>query len=156
MNIGEEFYCSRCMCQIEDEDDICPHCGYDPYHDTEVHLLEEGTLLNNGRYQIGAVIGSGGFGITYAAWDRKFDQPVAIKEYYRKKLCTRNTTEDDTVTVNPDSEYVYQKGLDRFIREAKILNTLENVKNVVPVIEWFEANNTAYIVMKCTAINLER
>lgn len=148
MNIGEEFYCSRCMRPVEDEEDICPHCGYDAYHDSDTHLLEEGTLLNNGRYQIGAVIGSGGFGITYAAWDRKFDQPVAIKEYYSKNLCERNTTEDDTVTVNPDSEYVYQKGLDRFIREAKILNTLENVKNVVPVIEWFEANNTAYIVMK--------
>lgn len=148
MNIGEEFYCSRCMRPVEDEEDICPHCGYDPYHDSDTHLLEEGTLLNNGRYQIGAVIGSGGFGITYAAWDRKFDQPVAIKEYYSRNLCERNTTEDDTVTVNPDSEYIYQKGLDRFIREAKILNTLENVKNVVPVIEWFEANNTAYIVMK--------
>ena len=148
MNIGEEFYCSRCMRIIEDEEEICPHCGYDPYHVKEEHMLEEGTLLNNGRYQIGAVIGSGGFGITYAAWDRKFDQPVAIKEYYSKSLCQRDTTEDDTVTVNPNSEYVYQKGLDRFIREAKILNTLENVKNVVPVIEWFEANNTAYIVMK--------
>lgn len=150
MNIGEKFYCSKCMREIEDEESKCPYhdCGYDPYHKTEEHMLEEGTLLNNGRYQIGAVIGSGGFGITYAAWDRKFDQPVAIKEYYSKKLCKRNTTEDDTVTVKANSEYMYQKGLDRFIREAKILNTLENVKNVVPVIEWFEANNTAYIVMK--------
>ncbi len=148
MNIGEKFYCSRCMRHIDDEDDVCPHCGYDPYDETEKHLLEEGTLLHEGRYQIGAVIGSGGFGITYAAWDRKFDQPVAIKEYYSKKLCERDTTEDDTVTVNRNSEYAYQKGLDRFIREAKILNTLENLKNVVPVIEWFEANNTAYIVMK--------
>lgn len=148
MNIGENFYCSRCMRMIEDDELICPHCGYDPYDETEEHILEEGTLLHNGRYQIGAVTGSGGFGITYAAWDRTFDQPVAVKEYYSKRLCTRNTTEDDTVTVNPDSEYAYQKGLDRFIREAKILNTLESVKNIVPVIEWFEANNTAYIVMK--------
>ena len=109
MNIGEEFYCSRCMRLIEDDEAKCPHCGYDPYHDSDTHHLEEGTLLNDGRYQIGAVIGSGGFGITYAAWDRKFDQPVAIKEYYSKNLCERNTTEDDTVTV-------------------------ENVKNVVPLI----------------------
>lgn len=156
MNIEERFYCSRCMREIEDEESICPHCGYDPYQQQNVYVLQEGTLLNNSRYQLGAVIGSGGFGITYAAWDIVLNQPVAVKEYYRRNICERDCSEDDNVIINPGMEGAYQKGLDRFIREARILGTLQNVKNIVPVLEWFEANNTAYIVMKYIhGVNLE-
>ena len=157
MNIGEKFYCSHCMKEIEDEECICPHCGYAPFQGHNAHTLEEGTLFQNGRYQIGAAIGSGGFGITYAAWDIVLDQPVAIKEYYPSNLCERDVSEDDSVIVNPGYEGLYQLGLLRFIREARILSTLQNLKNVVPVLEWFEANNTAYIVMKyISGVTLEK
>lgn len=148
MNIGENFYCPHCMKQINDDDSICPHCKYDLSQTQNVSILEEGTLLHNGRYQLGASIGSGGFGITYAAWDIALNHPVAIKEYFPHKLCERDSSEDDSVIVNPGREGLYHSGLFRFIREARILGTLHNVKNVVPVLEWFEANNTAYIVMK--------
>ncbi|MBQ6972782.1 MAG: leucine-rich repeat protein [Synergistaceae bacterium] len=148
MNIGEEFYCPHCMKQISYEEEKCPHCNYDLSQTQSVSFLEEGTLLQNGRYQLGVAIGSGGFGITYAAWDIALGHPVAIKEYYPQGLCERDSSEDDSVIINPGREGMYQAGLFRFIREARILGTLQNVKNVVPVLEWFEANNTAYIVMK--------
>ena len=148
MNIGERFYCPHCLREIEEDGIICPHCGYDPAKIQNVHILEEGTLLQNGRYQLGASIGSGGFGITYAAWDLVLNQPVAVKEYYPLNMCERDAEEDSSVITNPGSEGLYQSGLLRFIREARILATLQNLKNVVPVLEWFEANNTAYIVMK--------
>ena len=148
MNIGEKFYCSRCMREVNDEAIKCPHCGYDPFDKNKGWVLEEGTLLQNGRYQLGAVLGSGGFGITYAAWDLLLNYPLAIKEYYPRNLCERDVSEDDSVIINPGREGMYQSGLFRFIREARILGTLQNFKNVVPVSEWFEANNTAYIVMK--------
>ena len=148
MNIGEKFYCPRCLKEIEDEGIICPHCGHDPAKIQNVHILEEGTLLQNGRYQLGASIGSGGFGITYAAWDIVLNQPVAIKEYYPLNMCERDAEEDMNVIINPGYEGLYQSGLFRFIREARILAALQNLKNVVPVLEWFEANNTAYIVMQ--------
>ena len=148
MNIGEKFYCPRCLKEIEDEGIICPHCGHDPAKIQNVHILEEGTLLQNGRYQLGASIGSGGFGITYAAWDIVLNQPVAIKEYYPLRMCERYAEEDMNVIINPGYEGLYQSGLFRFIREARILAALQNLKNVVPVLEWFEANNTAYIVMQ--------
>ena len=157
MNIGEKFYCSRCMREIEDDGKICPHCGYDPFGQRSVWPLEEDTLLQNGRYQIGAVIGSGGFGINYAAYDLSLNHPVAIKEYYPRSLCERASSEDNSVIVNPSHEGLYQSGLFRFIREARILGTLQNLKNVVPVLEWFEANNTAYIVMKhISGVTLEQ
>ena len=136
------------MKEIDDDTITCPHCGYDPTQRRSVYALEEGTLLQNGRYQLGAVIGSGGFGITYAAWDLTLNHPVAIKEYFPRNLCERDAEEDDSVIINPTHEGLYQTGMLRFIREARILGTLQEFKNIVPVLEWFEANNTAYIVMK--------
>ena len=147
MNIGEKFYCSKCMKELIEEG-VCPFCGYDPMGKKSSVPLEEGTLLQDGRYQIGAVIGSGGFGITYAAWDYALSQPVAIKEYFPNVLCSRDTTKEDTVTTHPEQDGLYQVGLLRFSREARILSTLQNVRSVVTVLDWFEGNNTAYIVMQ--------
>ena len=86
MNIAEHFYCSRCMREVDNDCIICPHCGYDPSQRRNVYALEEGTLLQNGRYQLGTVIGSGGFGITYAAWNITLNHPVAVKEYFLRTL----------------------------------------------------------------------
>lgn len=147
MNIKEHFYCSRCMKETEDED-ICPFCGYDPGHPVSRKTLEEGTLLQNGRYQLGAVLGTGGFGITYAAWDYTLEQPVAIKEYFPQMLADRDVWESNDVLTNEDDKTVYALGLQRFSREARVLGTLQNIKNVVTVFDWFEANETAYIVME--------
>lgn len=146
MNIGEKFYCSKCLKEIQEEA-ICPYCGYDHSSQNSPQMLEEGALLCDGRYQIGACIGAGGFGLTYAAWDLRLNQPVAIKEYFPMGLCDRDSREDYKVLPVPETEGIYQVGLLRFIREARILGTLRNVKNVVPVLDWFDGNNTAYIVM---------
>ncbi len=147
MNIGEKFYCSRCMRELESEG-ICRHCGYDPNQIVGHSVLEEGTLLQNGRYQLGAVIGMGGFGITYAAWDYTLSQPVAIKEYFLQNICERDVSESDDVIVTPEQQNLFQVGQLRFSREARVLSSLQNVKNVVAVLDWFEDNNTAYIVME--------
>ena len=116
MNIGEKFYCSKCMREIESEE-ICPYCGYDHSKENGPKMLEEGTLLHGGRYQIGAVIGSGGFGITYAAWDLVLNRPAAIKEYFPEDLCSRDAEKD--YLVHPDAKYkdLYMIGLTRFTRD---------------------------------------
>lgn len=147
MNIGEKFYCSRCMRELENEG-ICRHCGYDPNEMVSCNILEEGTLLQSGRYQLGAVIGAGGFGITYAAWDYTLSQPVAVKEYFLQDICERDVCESDNVVVSPEQEGLFQVGQLRFSREARVLSTLQSIKNVVAVLDWFEDNNTAYIVME--------
>ena len=144
MNVGEKHYCSKCMREIE-EYGVCPHCGYDPDALTESFCIEEGTLFQNGRYELGAVIGQGGFGITYAAWDMVLDIPVAIKEYFPREYCKRNTEETDDIEIT--NEY-FCIGLQTFIREARILATLQNVSTVVQVYDCFEKNNTAYIIME--------
>ncbi|MDO5540437.1 MAG: BspA family leucine-rich repeat surface protein [Eubacteriales bacterium] len=147
MNIGEKYYCSKCMMEIEDEI-ICPYCGHDPETSTGRIALEEGTLLCNRRYQIGSILGTGGFGITYAAWDYTLSQAVAIKEYFPFDYASRDVWESNTVLVDENDENIFQIGLQRFSREARILATLQNIKSVVTVFDWFEANGTAYIVME--------
>ncbi len=153
MDFGTIFYCSKCMHKFDEYHETCPVCGYNPSSSSEesqnVHALKaDCTMLHKKRYLLGAVIGEGGFGITYAAFDRTINQPVAIKEYFPITLCERDTEEDKNVIINPGCEKLYQYGLHKFIKEAQTLGSLEDVKNVVPVIDYFEENNTAYIVMK--------
>lgn len=147
MDIDGKFYCSRCMRPVEKEGK-CPHCGYD--HRTGRNSspsLEQGTLLKL-RYQLGSVIGKGGFGITYAAWDETLQIPVAIKEYFPQDFVTRNTEYSDEVEVTEGNQKKYIIGLEHFIRESRVLAMMKDMQGVVKVQDYFEENNTAYIVME--------
>ena len=69
------------MREFSEEFFVCPYCGY--VVGTEAasrNYLAPGTILRN-RYTLGKVLGQGGFGITYIAWDNKIGRAVAIKEY---------------------------------------------------------------------------
>ena len=78
MDIDGIYYCSRCMRKVEYDAQTCPHCGYDPASTAaNSQHLAEGTFLND-RYLLGAVIGAGGFGVTYAAWDENLSVPVRV------------------------------------------------------------------------------
>lgn len=149
MTIKGNEYCSRCILPIG-EDRICPHCGYDPQTNANAtYMLEDRTLLAE-RYLIGAAVGTGGFGITYAAWDKSLEIPVAIKEFYPKNLVTRNIDEDDEITILPGEKnrLYFQIGLDHFEREAHVLAMLHSEPGTVTVHNWFCANGTAYLVME--------
>jgi serine/threonine protein kinase len=54
--------------------------------------LQIGTTLQNGKYRIESVLGQGGFGITYLAKHTYFDKKVAIKEFFFKDFCERNSS----------------------------------------------------------------
>ena len=111
-----------------------------------------------GCYQIGAVLGRGGFGITYRAFDLSIQRIVAIKEFYPKELVFRSSlygkTDDDSSNSNEvlilteSNQYIYQKNLDHFYREAVALAKLDKQPNVVHVHNIFRENGTAYIVME--------
>ena len=49
--------------------------------------LKSGDLIGN--YEILSVLGQGGFGITYLAYDKGLDRKVAIKEYFPKEFSYR-------------------------------------------------------------------
>lgn len=121
-------------------------------------LLEE-TLLHE-KYQIKKVLGQGGFGIAYLAYDQTLQQNVAIKEYFPVKIVRRlgNTLRKGqgeyelsaTAMVYPQNgqEEKYLNGMQNFLEEAQVLFGKFDVEGLAAVKDYFEENGTAYIVME--------
>ncbi|MDR0938622.1 MAG: serine/threonine protein kinase, partial [Mediterranea sp.] len=125
----------------------------------DILKLKPGTTLRSESsiYTIKEVLGSGGFGITYRAtmqgWKQgklgriPIRQDVALKELFAVEHCMRGTgAHSSDVVVVPGIDWEdYRK---RFIKEAHRMSLLGAHPNIVKVLEVFEANNTAYIVME--------
>lgn len=102
-----------------------------------------------GRYVIQEVLGQGGFGITYLGIDKLYRNKVAIKEYYPQKIAMRKAQYEDVVTVTSiEEKNNYDKGKKRFLDEAQVMARFNKNEGIVKILDFFEANNTAYIVME--------
>ncbi len=96
-------------------------------------------------YRIRQVLGQGTFGITYLAEDLNDGHTVAIKEYLPPQVARRGEEQ----ALQPLSDVLfddYAAGLARFIAEAENLYRFSH-PHIVRVVDLFEANNTAYLVM---------
>ena len=143
----EQKQCLGCM-EVKQEYPVCEHCGYDEHTANAPHQLQPGTVLQ-GRYLVGRALGQGGFGITYLGWNQYLETRVAIKEYYPSAFVDRNATHNTAVVCKTErTEELFQDNRLRFLREAKTLAKLQYVPQIVSVFDFFEANNTAYIVME--------
>ena len=109
--------------------------------------LTPGTLLKNGEYRIEQFLGQGGFGITYAAVQVSLGRKVAIKEFFMKGVCERNAGTSQVSVSNADNDKLVSRYRDKFLKEARNIASLEH-PNIVPIIDVFECNGTAYYVMK--------
>ena len=112
--------------------------------DERTNALPVGTELEG--YRVVALLGAGGFGITYKAVDLLLDRHVAIKEYLPSVLANRGA---DRKTVKPFGRQEAEQfvwGLERFRTEAKTLVAFQH-HNIVPVHRYFESNGTGYLVM---------
>lgn len=102
-----------------------------------------------GRYVIQEVLGQGGFGITYLGIDKLYGNKVAIKEYYPQEIAMRKAQYEDVVTVTSiEEKNNYDKGKKRFLDEAQVMARFNKNEGIVKILDFFEANNTAYIVME--------
>ncbi len=140
--------CLNCMKPFEAAYGVCPYCGYIPGTlPDEAYHLHPGTILH-GRYIVGTTVGFGGFGITYRAWDRILEKKVAIKEYYPNGIVNRVPAEKAVIIYSGSRADEFQNGKVRFLAEARHMARFNTHPHIVNVHEFFEENNTAYIVME--------
>ena len=107
--------------------------------------LDPGTWI--GQYEIEKVLGAGGFGITYRAFDHDRKTTVAIKEYFPRSAAVRNIEDGSVWVPSVEQEPVYRRGLDRFWKEAENLARFHH-PHIVGVKQVFMASGTAYIVLE--------
>jgi serine/threonine protein kinase len=99
-----------------------------------------------GDYRVKRVLGHGGFGITYLAFDLSLHKEVAIKEYLPAEVALRRGG-GVVGARSRGTEEDFRWGLERFVDEARTLARFRH-PNLVPVLRFFELNGTAYMVME--------
>jgi serine/threonine protein kinase len=109
--------------------------------------LPRGYALN--EYRIESTLGIGGFGLTYLATDGNLNLKVAIKEYLPADLVVR--CEDQSVKSKSEASLeTFNWGRTRFLEESRTIASFRH-PNIVRVMRFFEANQTAYMVMEFVA-----
>nr|WP_325184321.1 serine/threonine-protein kinase [uncultured Oscillibacter sp.] len=144
----EHQFCPYCMSPVE-EGRPCGACGLtEGSYTPSPHHLPPGTVLRD-RYLVGRVLGEGGFGITYIGCDLQLELKVAIKEYFPTDKASRVSQASLDVSSYAGVAGVnYDKGLKRFLQEARTIARMDKQPVIVNVRDFFEINHTAYIVME--------
>lgn len=136
-------------CMEETTSNPCPHCGYlHQKQNGQEYALQPGTILH-GKYLIGKVLGQGGFGITYIGWDIPLARKVAIKEYFPSAYVSRDTQTSTFLQwyQTEQSQEAQSQGQEMFLKEARKMNLVDSIPQVVHVLDTFNDNGTAYIIM---------
>ncbi len=125
----------------------CAICGFQNTVKRDARALPVGVTLH-GRYIVGRVLGIGGFGITYNAYDMKRRCRFAIKEYFPAEWAMRQNNTNNIIPNSQAKDDLYRHGQEVFINEANVLAKLRNVPNIVDTVDFFVENQTAYMVMQ--------
>ena len=128
--------------------EVCRYCGYvEGTPPEQPHYLRPGTVLK-GHFIVGTAIGVGGFGITYKCYDATLGVIVAIKEFFPVGLVNRSPGEMKVGLLSGEKEKQYKNQIKRFLMEAQSIAQFGKANDIVNVFDYFEENNTAYIVME--------
>ncbi len=141
--------CPTCITENSDSASFCIACG-SPFTlagsttSSSSYHLPAGALLKQGRYKIEKTLGEGGFGITYKGTDSTNSMGVAIKELWPEKAFRQGNTITWPNSISPQ---IRQQQLSKFQLEANYLSRCIH-PNIAKVYDWFEENDSAYIVME--------
>jgi serine/threonine protein kinase len=142
---GDLGLCPGCF-QVEQTGDGCAGCGYRLDPDAFPTTLAPGTQVS--RYTVGRVLGKpGGFGVTYLAFDPVLKRRLAVKELMPRELVARRPDGETLQVQTRDDEDLFRYTLTSFLNEARLIAQLSH-PNVVRVLDFFEANGTAYFAME--------
>ena len=108
--------------------------------------LHNNTILQEGKYKIVRHISSGGFGNTYEGFDVLLNKKVAIKEFYVKDFCSRDSCTQRVYINSIEKKPLIEHLKKKFVEEARAIAQMDH-DNIIKVQALFEENDTAYYVM---------
>jgi len=114
-----------------------------PSRSEHASALAPGTRLD--EFELQQILGIGGFGIVYQAFDHALEREVAIKEYMPASLAGRTETMRVSLRSGSDEES-FRLGRESFVKEAKLLARFDH-PSLLKVYRYWEANGTAYMAM---------
>lgn len=109
----------------------------------EAGLLPVGSRL--AEFEITRIIGQGGFGVVYEAWDHTLERVVAIKEYLPSSLSTRQG-DGSVVPLSERHRETFDLGMRSFINEARLLAQFDH-PSLLKVYRFWQERGTTYMVM---------
>ena len=126
----------------------CARCGWvEGTPPASPVFLPPRTVLDE-RYLLGRVLGAGGFGITYLAWDLNLDLKLAVKEYFPNAFGARDRNHCTVIAANTQSKEAFDHGLAKFLEEGRALARFQGHPSIASVMTFFRENGTSYLVMK--------
>lgn len=139
--------CLNCF-QLKGQSRICPNCGFAEGADpAQPYYLSPGTVLGK-HFIVGTVIGVGNYGITYRCYDTTLGVVVAVKEFFPMGFVSRAAGEKRVWLLTQNQGHQYRDKVLRFLMEARSIARFGKAKDIVNVYDFFEENNTAYIIME--------
>ena len=109
--------------------------------------LRNNSTLQNGKYRIDEFLGQGGFGITYLGVQTGLNRKVAIKEFFMKEYCNRDSSTSRVSVGSAGSRELVDRFRRKFLKEAQTIAELDHPQ-IIRIYDVFEENNTAYYVME--------
>ena len=146
IEINGKNLCENCFEEVSGAS--CKHCEHDPAAaERDLTALPAGTVLV-GKYVIGKVMGRGGFGVTYLAYDVAEQKKVAVKEFFPYGVVARATGDTTVSVAAADKSDIFKTGAEKFYNEAKLVSTFNGNPDIVSVYGFFYENGTAYFSME--------
>jgi serine/threonine protein kinase len=139
-------FCHLCFADLA-PGEICSRCADDRSSTGDPgDVLLPGCVLG-GKYKVGRLLGRGGFGVTYLAWDTNLRVRVAIKEFLPRQLASR-AAGGTQVYPSTGSQDTFNIGLEKFLEEARYLVKFRDNPGIISVLDFFSENGTGYMVME--------